>query len=438
MIRRPILVLLVLLGTAAAAAAQAPLTLTDAVARARAQNPDAGMAAALEREAAQRVILARAAYWPKVDLTESWQRGNQPVFVFGSLLAQRQFTSADFALDALNRPDAVANFRSALTVEQALFDGSTRARVAAAGLDRDLATTRRAMVSQDLAGRVTEAYGRVLVAVAANRAADAAAEAAAADRELAGHRRDAGLVTDADVLQLDVHVARTAEQRIRAVANEQIARAQLNQLMGEPLATSFQLDQAPVSPPIISADVAALAREAIASRPDVAAAGLQQSLAEAADTAARAAFLPQVVVQGGWEWNGGAWGARASSWVVGAVARVNLFHGFADQARLAEAREQVARRALEREKTETAARLEVQVAVAQLAAARASEVVGRAAVDQARESRRIIRDRYEAGLTDVASLIRSAELLLQAEAQETAARVAVLTETAALERSLGR
>ncbi len=438
MIRRPILVLLVLLGAAAPVAAQATLTLTEAIARARTQNPDAGTAAALEREAAERVVQARAGYWPKVDASESWQRGNQPVFVFGSLLAQRRFTAADFALDALNRPDAVANFRSALTVEQALFDGPTRARVAAAGLDRDLATNRRAMVNQDLAAGVTAAYGQVLVAGAANRAAQAAAEAAAADRDLAAHRRDAGLVTDADVLQLDVHVARTAEQRIRAASHEQIARAELNQLMGEPLTASFDLDRTPVVAPLAGADLAGLEREAIAGRPDVAAAVLRQSLADTAHTAARAAFLPQVAVQGGWEWNGGAWSGRASSWVVGATARVNLFQGFADKARVAEAREQMARRALEREKTETAARLDVQIAVARLDAARASESVGRAALDQARESRRIIRDRYEAGLTDVASLIRSAELLAQAETQQTAARVAVLTETAALERSLGR
>src|SRR5687767_4954022 len=78
------------------AAAQTPLTLPAAIARARAQNPDAGSAAAAEREAAQRVPQARAGYLPKVDVVESWQRGNQPVFVFSSLLGQRQFTAGDF------------------------------------------------------------------------------------------------------------------------------------------------------------------------------------------------------------------------------------------------------------------------------------------------------------------------------------------------------
>jgi outer membrane protein TolC len=124
--------------------------------------------------------------------------------------------------------------------------------------------------------------------------------------------------------------------------------------------------------------------------------------------------------------------------VVGAVARINVFRGFADRARLVETREQSTRRALETEKTKTAARLAVHIAVARLEAARASEAVGRAAVAQARESQRIVRDRYEAGLTDTASLLRAAQVVVQAEAQQTTAQVAVITETAALERTLGR
>ena len=232
-------------GLAAPAVAQTPLTLTEAIARARAHNPDAGASAAAEREAAQRLTQARAGYLPKVDVAESWQRGNQPVFVFSSLLAQRQFTAADFALNALNHPDAVDNFRSAVMIEQSLFDGATRASVAAAGIGRDMAATARTMVDHDLAASVTSAYGRVLVATAASQSAAAAAETARADRALAGNRRDAGLVTDADVLQIDVYLSRTREQQIRAAADERIARAQLNQLMGEPLGEVFALELYP-------------------------------------------------------------------------------------------------------------------------------------------------------------------------------------------------
>jgi outer membrane protein len=439
MIRRPARFLLVAaLGLAAPVAAQPPLSLTEAIARARAQNPDAGSTAAAEREAAQRVVQARAGYMPKVDVAESWQRGNQPVFVFSSLLAQRQFTAADFALGALNNPDAVDNFRSAVTIEQSLFDGTTGANVAVAGIGREIATVNRLMVDHDLAASVTDAYGRVLIAAAASQAAAAAVEAARADRELAANRRDAGLVTDADVLQLDVYVSQTRERQIRAASDERIARAQLNQLMAEPLDEAFALDLFPPAAAIDATDPASLEAEALKNRPDVKVAALQEQLAGATQTAARAAFLPQVAAQAGWELNGGAWNTRASSWVVGAVARINVFHGFADTARLAEACEQATRRALERQKAETAARLDVQMALARLDAAHATEAVGGAAVAQARASRRIILDRYEAGLADVTSLLRSAEAVVQAETQQTAARVAVLTETAALERTLGR
>jgi outer membrane protein TolC len=439
MIRRPATYLLVAtLGLAAPATAQTALTLTEAIARARAQNPDAGSTAVAVREAAQRVTQARGGYLPQVDVAESWQRGNQPVFVFSSLLAQRQFTAADFALGALNHPDALDNFRSAVMVEQSLFDGATRANVTAAGIGYDMATTSRAMVDHDLAASVTNAYGRVLVAAAASQSAAAAADTARADRELAGNRRAAGLVTDADVLQLDVYVSRTREQQIRATSDERIARAQLNQLMGEPLGAAFALDRSPTASVIDATDLASLEAEALENRPDVRLAALEEQLARTAQRAARAAFLPQVSAQGGWEFNGGAWNARTSSWVVGAVARINVFHGFRDTARLVEAREQTTRRGLEREKAETAARLDMYIAVARLDAARASDAVGRAAVEQARESRRIVRDRYEAGLTDVASLLRAAEAVVQAETQQTAAQVAVLTETAALERTLGR
>jgi outer membrane protein TolC len=418
--------------------AQTPLTLPEAIARARGQNPDAGSAAAAEREAAQRVPQARAGYLPKVDVVESWQRGNQPVFVFSSLLAQRQFTANDFALGALNHPEATDNFRSAITFEQSLFDGATGANVAAAGVGHTMASVNRLMVDQDLAASVTGAYGRVLVAAAAAQSAAAAVDTARADRELAGNRRDAGLATDADVLQLDVYVSRTAEQQIRAASDERIARAELNQLMGEPLGALFVLDRFPGASVIEATDLPALEAEALENRPDVKLAALREELAGATHSAARAAFLPQVALQGGWEFNGGEWSTRASSWVVGAVARINVFRGLADKARLAEATERTTRLALESEKAKTGARLEVHTAVARLEAARASEAVGRAAVAQARESQRIVRDRYEAGLADVASLMRAAEFLIQAEAQQTAAQVAVLTETAALARTLGR
>jgi len=92
----------------------------------------------------------------------------------------------------------------------------------------------------------------------------------------------------------------------------------------------------------------------------------------------------------------------------------------------------------ERERAESLVRLDVRAALARLDAARAREAVGRASVAQARESHRIIRDRYDGGMADVAELLRAAQAVLDAESQEIAARVDVLVQAAALDRALGR
>ena len=83
-------------------------------------------------------------------------------------------------------------------------------------------------------------------------------------------------------------------------------------------------------------------------------------------------------------------------------------------------------------------RLDVQIAIARLEAARASEAVGRTAAESARSSHRIIQDRYQSGLEDAAMLLRAAEAVQQADAQQIDASVNVITATASLQRAVGR
>jgi outer membrane protein TolC len=332
----------------------------------------------------------------------------------------------------------VDNVRTALTLEQAVLDPSTRAGVRAATLGQEVAGVERSRLAQELAVAVSGAFGAVLSADAARRAAGAAVDTATADLELARNRRDVGVVTDADVLQLEVALARAREQQIRADADATIARARLNEVIGEPLDAVFDLADVPDPVPLADSTLATLEATALGEHPDIALATLREQLAASAVDAARAAFLPRVTVQAGWEFNGGTWSAPTSSWAVGAAGHINLFRGFADRARVSEAREQQSQRALERQKTERTVRLDLRVAMARLEAARATEAVGRSAAAQARESHRIVRDRYEGGLADVSALLRAAEVVQQADARQAAARVDVVLATAELNRAVGK
>lgn len=434
--------LLAMLAAAAAApaAAQDHLSLSDAVGRAVSQHPAMRAARAASAEAGQRVTQARAGYLPRLDLVEGAQRGNQPVFAFSSLLSERRFAPSDFAINSLNHPDAVTNFHTGLAFEQPIFDGfRTRASARAAEIGRTLADTGQQQVAEDLALAATRSYAQVVAAEADRRAAESAVQAAGEDLKRAEHRRDAGLASDADVLALQVHVAQVRARLIRVTSDESVHRAELNQAIGEPLDRSFVLDQiAPAASALPPVDE--LERQAIAARPEVRAAQLQQAMTRESRQAARGALMPQISVQGYLDLNGNgeAFASRASAWVVGAQARWTLFSGLADVARLRETALAADRVSADRDRIETGVRLDVRTAVAQIQSAAARQDVGQAAVAQARESQRILRDRYEAGLASVTDVLRAADAVLEAESQRTSALVDLLVSNALLDRALGR
>ena len=423
---------------ATASVGQTPLTLADAMRRARDATPAARAVAAASEAAGARVGQARAGYFPRIDLTESVQRGNQPVFVFGSLLSQQRFTAANFAIDALNRPAAVTSVRTAVSVEQPLFDaGATRLAVENAELGRDLVAVSGAGTRQDLALAAADAFLRVLQLESAARAHQAAVEAAGSDLARARARHGVGLITDADVLDMEVHLADMRERQLAAAADLAVARFQLNDAIGAPL-DDLQALVAPDVSSVTSPPAEPLIREALASRSDRHEADLHVALAANARRSAQAAFLPRVSVQGGWEFNGRGFTDQRSSWVVGAEMQVNLIRGFGDVARLAEARHAEAGAQAERDRVERAIEVAVRGARARLDAARGRERVGREALAQARESQRIIRDRYEGGLATIADVLRAAGAVVDAESRAIAAGVDVIRQTVALDRAVGR
>ena len=421
----------------APALAQTPLTLEDAIRRAQGETADARALASAIDEANARVQRAQSGFWPRVDVTETVQRGNQPVFVFSSLLSQRRFTAANFAIPALNHPDPVTNTRTAVALEQRIFDsGLTHLGVQAATLEREAASAGRDAARQGLAFRAAQAFVQVLQLEATARATDAAVDAAESDRQRARARREVGLVTEADVLAVDVHRADMRQRQIAASGDLAVARMQLAEAVGLPLTDPVvPLRTVPRPAP---ADGDALVRDALTTHPDLRQADVHLQLADNGRRTARAALLPSVGVQAGWEFNGATLGAQQSSWVIGAEMRVNVFRGFADTARISEAAHAHARATAERERVERRLEVDVRGALAQLAAARAREEAGRAALSQARESQRIIRDRYEGGLATVTDVLRAAEATLDAESRATGAEMDVILLTVALDRALGR
>ena len=275
--------------------AQDSLSLREALEMALRQHPSALASQSGVDQAGSRIRQAHSGNLPKVNVSESWQRSNNPVFVFGSLLTQRRFSESNFALDSLNNPAFLDNFQSLVTVEQPLYDGGiTRNAIRAAGLGKDMASEEKRRTEQEIMGRVVSSYYSVLLASDLEKVADAAVESAKADLERAETVRNVGMSTDADVLSVRVHLAAMREQRIRQHANLQVAEAGLNEAIGAPLESHFLLTTKLSPPPAGARTLAESETESQSSRPEVRKAQLGIKLAETQSATAHSLFLPQV------------------------------------------------------------------------------------------------------------------------------------------------
>jgi outer membrane protein len=421
------------------AAAQEPLTVGAAVQAAIAHNASLRAARAGLDEAAARTTEARSGFYPRLSVQEAWQRGDEPVFVFGSLLSSRQFAASNFAIDALTHPDPIGFFHTTFGVEQLIYDGGRqRAAAAAASLERDIAAASVDQATAGIALRTTQTFGRLLASEAAKHAADAGLESARQDLTRAEHRRDAGRATDADVLSLVVHVADLQQRAIQVKSEISLAAAELNRLMGAPIDAPIVTAAPKPAPLPATPDAGALLIEADAARPELKRAVAAARIADKNQALANAALIPQIAAQAAYDLSGTQLTDRAGAWVVGGQIRWTFSTGGAELAGRKAAAAATARAAAESEDVRAAVHVDVITAVGRIESARAREAVGRAVTDQARESQRIIRDRFEQGLAGVSDVLRASTAVLDAEANRTAATVDLIVAEAMLRRAVGR
>jgi len=417
---------------AATAWAQPPLALRDAVRLALRGNP-AVVAASEAVEAAQsRVAQAHAGRLPKLNYAESFTRSDNPVFVFSSLLSQHQFGAPNFALGALNRPGALNNFQSQVTLDQTLYDaGETRYARKAAGLDRDISREESRDIQMKTIAAVARAYYDAVLAAESLRTAEQAVRSAEADLRRAENVREAGLSTDVDVLSIRVHLANVTEQRIRRAADLDVARAALNDALGLPLDTAHSLTTELTPADLPELELAPLERDAARQNPEIRQTRFAASLAQTQQDSARSLFLPQVTFRSLFEADRQRFITRAgANWLASVSLRWNLFNGFSDKAHIEEASHLLRRAEADERRADSAVRLQVRRAYADLRAAGQRIEVAHAAVAEAEESLRITQNRYQAGMSNVTDLLRNETAVLESRTRYLAAvhdqRVAAL------------
>ncbi|MBS1855181.1 MAG: TolC family protein [Acidobacteria bacterium] len=431
----PLLILL-----AAPVLAQQGLSLRDAVRLALRENPAIAATGAAVKASDARVEQAHSGALPKVNYSENFARSNNPVFVFSSLLTQHQFGMENFNIGPLNRPDSLNNFQSVVSVDQPLYDaGQTRNAVKMAQIGRDATGEERRRVQMQLIAGASRAYWGALLAAESLKTAEQAVKSAEADLERAQSVRAAGMATDVDVLSIRVHLAAVNEQRIQRAAQLDVARAALNDVLGAPLDTGHDLTSRLTPLNLPDLQLAALEKEASASRPEARGSRLAEDLARTQSAAARSALLPQVGFHAAFEADRQRFINRGgANWLASIGLKWNLFNGNADKARIEESAQNLERAGADQRRVDSAVRLEVRRAWADLTAAQQRIAVAQAAVAEAEESLRITQNRYGAGMTNVTDLLRNETAVLESRTRYLAAVHDQRVAAAMLELAAGR
>ena len=201
---------------------------------------------------------------------------------------------------------------------------------------------------------------------------------------------------------------------MQAESQVEIARAELNAAMGVEIDSKFDLTDQLDAQQGISAPMERWIEIALDQRADLKQIDFQLSAAEEEIKKTRAAYLPSLNLAGNYEVNTESFDESADNYTVGAIVTFNIFSGNLTSAKVRQAKATQTQIQATRRNLKQRILVETRQAYLQGDNAWRRIQVARAAVTQAEEALRIVRNRYNNGLFTIVDLLNSELALLQA------------------------
>jgi outer membrane protein TolC len=414
-----------LAGSLTAGAAE-PWTLERALDYAQAHNPDARIAQQRIAAAQAGLEQANAAFWPRLQVQSGYTRTDNPMMVFGSILNQRSYNSS---LNFNDVPDVDdLNARGMVTVP--LYAGGRNvAGRQAARANTEAAKQDSAAVRNELDFEVSRAFYTIQKTRQFIQAAEAAVNSFATNLDVAQKRLEGGTLLKSDVLDLEVRLAQSREDLVRARNANTLAKRVLRSLLGIEDGEFIVADTAPAVSAPISGD--------FSPRPELAAARERERAAQAQVRGTKSGYQPRISAFGSLDYDyGWVTGGDGKSYTAGVMAQWELWDGFATRAKTREAKANLESAREEQRKLRLALDLEVEQARLDLDTANERLAVTGKSVEQAAESETLTRNRFDQGLALSTQLIDSETALVVARVRRAEAESDQRIAIAALRKAL--
>ncbi len=421
--------------------AQSPirLSLTDAIARGFENSHRLAEARAREDGAKAAATSADLARKPIVGASASYMRTNHVTeFSFPQPNGTRLVVY----------PDVPDNFMSRMSFQWPIYtsgrvDALERAAIAEAhAAGADIETTRA-----DLRLEIVRAYWAAVTAREAERVLEESTARAEQQLTDARQRFDVGLIPPNEVSSLEAQRSRERAQLIEATNIREGAIIELRRLIGVPhevvVEPTDPLD-ASTSSTAPAGQITDLVKQALDARPERKALSLRMGGAEARQQAALTATKPTVAFTGGVDYANpnprifprkGEW---QESWDVGVSVNWNFFDFGRAKSQAAEAAAAVTATRERIAEFDSIVSADIRQRLLDLESSQAMVRAATDAVRSAAEARRVVTDRFGAGVATSTDVLVAQVALLETELTRTRALAGVRLAEARLERSLGR
>jgi outer membrane protein len=426
------------LAVAAGAGAQTAgrLTLDEAIARGLAASHRLAELAARQQGAAANADGRHAAKMPQVAALAGYTRTNHVTAY------QIAFPGKDpFVI----YPDVPDNYRTRLDLQWPIYTfGRFDALERAAAAEKDATGQDLAAARNDLKLEITRAFWAVVTATETVRVVDESLRRMEAYVADVGNRLKVGLVAPNDLLSAEAQKSKQEVLLVQARNNREQALTDLRRLTGAPPDDPIDVEAVLEGPAAPLAAVAPLVSEARSARPDRKALETRVSASGARLQAAEADKRPMLFVGGGFDFSSPnpRIFPRSSDWNTSWDASVNVSWTFWDGGRVkAEIGEAAAQRSAARERLaefDTQLDAEVRQRRLDLEAALAALPSANDAVRAATEARRVLGDRFAAGVATSTDVLDAQVALLQAGLDRTMVLAAARLAEARLARAVGR
>jgi outer membrane protein len=382
------------------------LTLSQAIKIAVDQNPEIKAARFQVEMIKSEVIQARSGFFPQIYFTETFNRTTNPMWATGAKMLQGDLTQSDFDLDKLNDPNEINNFNSALSVSWPVYDGGqTTIGYKQAQQNKAATSLMLKRTAQEVITRTAKAYVGLLLAQENLAVIVQTLETARANLKMVQSRFENGFVVKSDFLRANVRIAELEQQWLEAESQVEVARAMLNAAMGMATDKPLQLVTSLKQCEETKGSVEQWITIALSNRPDLESMRYQEDIAKKEIDRSRAGHFPDLELVGTYEINSEDFSDTENNYAIGAVINLNLFSGHRISAKTKAARSSLFRIQEFRKGMELNVGVQTRESFLKAQSAWKRIQVAKAAVAQAEEGLRIVRNRYNNGLLTIVALL---------------------------------